>query len=264
MADYREVQHGFDILNKFFSDKTKAAAFSAALDGCALGVAQEAINLFNSWWNHIRFSTYITSISEHDSKEDLHGRLSMWRAFGGNAARVGIVFAVPKFSGAEMALNLLFSPVAYLTEQEMHGVITEIIGNIATNYDFLRTVDRSIILGTVFNMFLAGVTCVKHVGFQEEREWRAIYSPKRLPSPLMEFGTEVVGGVPQLVYKMPLDSTVSPALSSLDFATMFDRLIIGPSPYPWPMYEAFSTALKTAGITDADKKVFCSLIPIRS
>src|SRR5437764_15432860 len=39
MADYREVQHGFDILNQFFSDKTKTDAFVAALDACVPGVA---------------------------------------------------------------------------------------------------------------------------------------------------------------------------------------------------------------------------------
>src|ERR1700751_1472030 len=66
MADYREVQHGFDMLRGFFSDKSKLGAFVFALDSCAAGVAMEAINLFNGWWNTIWLNTYITSISEHD------------------------------------------------------------------------------------------------------------------------------------------------------------------------------------------------------
>jgi hypothetical protein len=264
MADYREVQHGFEILNKFFSDKAKSTAFSAALDVCTPGVAQEAINIFNQWWANIRFDTYIASISEHDDREDLHGRLSMWRAFGGNTARVAIVVSIPKYSGAAISMNLLFSPVAYLREDEVYEVINEIIENVGENYEFLSTVDRQIILGTVFNMLLASVTCLKHEGFREEREWRAIYSPKRLPSTLMEFATEVIGGVPQFVYKVPLDATVAPVLAGLDFATMFDRLIIGPSPYPWPMYEAFTAALAKSGVANAGKRVFVSGIPIRS
>jgi hypothetical protein len=235
MADYREVQHGFDILNNFFSDKAKTDAFTAALDACVPGVAQEAFNLFGRLWNDIRLNTFITSISEHDDSEDFHGRLSMWRAFGASTARVAIVFKVSRFSPGASALRILFSPVSYLTENETHRVITEVITNLGTSREFLRSVDRQVIVQTVFMMLLAGITCLKHDGFHEEREWRAIYCPKCYASPLMESAIEVVGGVPQLVYKLPVDVTASPALADLDFSRMFHRLIIGPSPYPWPM-----------------------------
>ena len=73
MSDYREVQHGFDILAKFFSDKPRLDAFCKALGVCAPGVALEAVNLFNQWWNNICFNTYIASISEHDSKKTCTG-----------------------------------------------------------------------------------------------------------------------------------------------------------------------------------------------
>jgi hypothetical protein len=264
MSDYREVHHGFDILAKFFSDKPRLDAFTTALDQCTPGAAVEAINLFNQWWNNIREDTYIASISEHLTTEDLHGRLSMWRAFGHASARVALVFRIPKFSGGAAALNLLFSPVAYLTETEAHNVIGDTIKNIQADVDFLRGVDRQVIINNVFVMLLAGVTCLKHEGFLEEREWRAIYSPKRSPSSLMESSAEVIAGVPQIVCKIPLDAAVSPVLAELDIAAMFDRLIIGPSPYPLAMHEAFKAALTTAGVVDAGSKIFASLIPIRS
>ena len=263
MSDYREVQHGYEILKKFF-DKPKTENFAAVLDKCAPGAAMEAINLFNQWWNTIQFSTYIASISEHDDKEDLHGRLSMWRAFGGSTARVAIVFTVPWYSGGAQALNLMFSPVAYLKEQEAHAVFYEVIKNIETNCDFLRSVDHQVILTIVFHMLLSGVTCLKHEGFREEREWRAIYLPKIRPSVLMESSTEVIGGVPQIVYKLPLDATVSDTLVDFDFSRIFDRLIIGPSPYPWAMFEAFTAELTKTGVPDAGARVFTSGIPIRS
>ncbi len=264
MSDYREVQHGFDILNKFFSDKPKTDVFIAALDSCVPGAAQEAISLFNQWWKDIRFSTYVASISEHDSREDLHGRLSMWRAFGGNAVRVAIVFKVSRFSGGSLALNLLFSPVAYLTEDEAHEVIHDVIRNIGANGNFLRSVNRQVVVQTVFYMLVAGVTCLKHEAFREEREWRAIYTPKLRPSPLMESSTQVIGGVPQFVYKLPLDAAVSPTLADLDFSRIFHRLIIGPSSYPWVMFEAFTDALTKAGVPDAVERVWNSNIPIRA
>lgn len=264
MTDYREVHHGFDILARFFSDKPRLDAFTSELDKCAAGAAMEAINLFNGWWNDIRDHTFILSISEHVAKEDNHGRLSMWRAFGNSTARVGLVFRVPKFSGAAGALNLMFSPVAYLTETEVHDVIGSVIANIKVSADFLRTVNRQVIVNTVFAMLLAGVTCLKHEGFREEREWRAIYSPNRSPSSLMESSTEVIGGVPQIIHKVPLDAAVSPALADLDIATMFDRLIIGPTPYPLAIYEAFKIALSAVGVADAGNRIFASLIPIRT
>ena len=81
----------------------------------------------------------------------------------------------------------------------------------------------------------------------------------------MEPSVEVVGGVPQIIYKIPLDQTVAPELASLDFTRVFDRLIIGPTPYKFPMYDAFRTALVEAGISldVAEERVFASNIPIR-
>ncbi|MFZ2089717.1 MAG: hypothetical protein WAU47_14190, partial [Desulfobaccales bacterium] len=100
--------------------------------------------------------------------------------------------------------------------------------------------------------------------FHEERERRVVYAPKRLPSPLMESSTEIIGGVPQTVWKVPIDKTVPGIPSDLDLTKLFDRLIIGPSQYPWAMYESFVAALKEAGVADAEGRVFISGIPIRT
>jgi hypothetical protein len=265
MADFREVQHGYDILWQFFHDEQKRETFKAALDACAPGAADESIKLFDQWWQTIRFNTFIASLSEHLNSEDTHGRLSMWRAFGNSGApRVAAVIRIPKFSGGATALNLIFSPVAYLTQVQTHDEIKRVIDNIAANVSFLKSLDRQIIVANVFTMLLAGVTCLKHEGFAEEREWRAIYSPLRLPSPMVESSTEVVSGVPQNVHRLPLDAAVSPILAELDLSKMFDRLIIGPSQYSWPMFEAFTQALKAIGVADAEKRVFISGIPIRT
>ena len=264
MTDYREVQHGFDSLQSFFSDETKRNAFTDALEACAPGSAQEAINLFNSWLPDIRLNTYIASLSEHDDSEDLHGRLSMWRAFGSSVARVAIVLKIPAFSGGAAALNIIFSPVAYLNEREVRGVLDSVTNNIRSNSDYLRSISRATLINYIFLMLVAGVACLKHEGFREEREWRAVYSPNRSKSSLMESSTEIIGGVPQIVHKAPLDATVSKILSELDLASMFDRLIIGPSPYPWVMHTAFVQALTAAGIPNAHERVLASGIPIRT
>jgi len=264
MSDYREVQHGFDLLSRWFSNQEKRDRFRAALDACAPGAADEAIDWFNRSLPDIRFKTFIASMSEHDATEDTHGRLSMWRAFGGNTARIALIFEIPWASLGAQELNFMFSPVTYSAEDDVHASIEEVISNISNHCDLLRSLDRQSVVGWVFNMLLVGVTCLKHEGFREEREWRAIYCPSIHRSSLLKSTTIVKDGIPQLVYLLPLDQAVSPALADLDFARLFSRLIIGPSPYPMAMAQAFISALSEAGVQDPENRVSASNIPIRS
>jgi hypothetical protein len=76
--------------------------------------------------------------------------------------------------------------------------------------------------------------------------------------PLIQSTTEVVGGVPQIIHKLPMDASVSPTVSDLDISKICDRVIIGPSPYPWVMFESFVQALTEAGVPDARSKVWTS------
>jgi hypothetical protein len=112
-------------------------------------------------------------------------------------------------------------------------------------------------------MLQAGVTCLKHEGFGEELEWRAIYTPTLWKSPLMKSSTQVISGVPQLVYELPFDATVSPAIAALDAAEVIDRIIIGPSPYPFVISQAFSDALERVGIPTNKQTIEASRIPLR-
>jgi hypothetical protein len=264
MADYREVQHGYDILLKFFADQSNVSAFHRALDHCSPGAAKEALEHFDRWFPDIRCNSYIACLSRHYDDEDTHGRLSMWRGFGGNTMpRVAVVLKVPALSGAADFLHVLFSPVAYLSEKGAHDVLQSVIENVRKEAALLRSIDRPIIIANIFHMLVAAVTCLKHDGFKEEAEWRAVYSPNRQKSPLISSSMETVAGVPQLVYSLPLDGSVSGELAGLDFGAIFDRLIIGPSQYPIPMWTVFVEALRAVGISEPEKRVCLSLIPIR-
>ena len=57
---------------------------------------------------------------------------------------------------------------------------------------------------------------------------------------------------------------MAPEIAEIDIAAIFDRLIIGPSRYPWVMYEAFKKTLERAGVADAGSRIITSLIPIRN
>jgi len=106
MSDYREVQHGFDMFNRYFLDAAKRNAFVEAFDACTPGAANDAFTAFNNWWQDLRLNTYIACVSEHQDSEDVYGRLSMWRAFGVSGTRVGIVLRFPYISASAMSLAL--------------------------------------------------------------------------------------------------------------------------------------------------------------
>ncbi|HVN92016.1 MAG TPA: hypothetical protein VMT61_19555 [Candidatus Binataceae bacterium] len=82
----------------------------------------------------------------------------------------------------------------------------------------------------------------------------------------MESATEVVDGVSQLVYKLPLDGKKTDIRADLDLSRLVDRLIIGPgsAQFNSAMKEAFINALANAGVTDTDKRVVESGIPLRN
>lgn len=263
MADYNEVEHGCEIVNRVFAGDY-FTRFEEALGRCAPGAAKSAAAMFNDWLQDIRGGAFISCVSEHSDREDFNGRLSMWRAVGASSNRVAIVASIPWFTGTAITLKLAFGPVSYVGESEVAAEFDEVLANIRANCTFLAEMGAKWVGFSAFNMLINRVTCLKHEGFAEEKEWRLVYLPRRSPSPLIQCDIESIAGVPQPVYKIPFDATVSQLLDPLDFATIFDRLIIGPTDYPLAMFDAFARALEDAGVPDARSRVVASKIPIRA
>lgn len=262
MSDYSEVQHGYQRLG----EHPNTQILLSTLDQSLGGLGREARELFSQWWatNDIQLQTYVASISEHLDEENEHGRLSMWRAFARTSARVALVLRIPLVPSAAQSLRVLFSPVAYFTSEQLGERIAEVIQKVKANEAYLQSVDRQQVLMKAFFMLLLGVVCLKHEGFVEEREWRIIYYPKRLYTPLIPPASEVIDGVPQIVYKLPLEIPSTPELPGINIPSLIDRVIIGPNQYPLVMSEVFVEALRSAGVPDAERRVYISRIPIRT
>lgn len=262
MNDYMEVEHGYKQIHSFFNNKDYRSRFDTALDKSHHGIGEEALKLFDQWWSNIRYGSFIASVSEHNSTENQHGRLSMWRGFGGSSARVAIVVNIPWKPKTQNAPTVMFSPVSYASQDEAINDMSNACLYMDESSEFLKTIPRQELLNYLFSMLINGVTCSKHEGFHEEREWRLLYSPEISNSSQIKKSTESVNGVPQIVYKLPFSSK-NPELGGSDLSDIVDRIIIGPSPYPWAMYQAFVDTLKEAGISNAEERVFVSGIPIR-
>ena len=263
MDDYMEVEHGIEYLLDFFQNEKQKEAFITVLNKCIDGVAEEAIGLFDEWLPTIRSDTYITCISEHDDTEDRHGRLSMWRAYGRDSIGVGIVVNTDPFMVESDALKAYSSPISYLTEEDFRQAMFRIIQNIESENEFLRAISRSQIQSAIYYMLLFAATCSKHPGFHEEREWRIIHLPKQNPSEVLIESIEIIGGVPQKVFKIPLKNIPEEGLVDIEIPQIVNRIIIGPSAYPVPIYNAFVDALKDVGMENPESKIVISLIPLR-
>lgn len=262
MIDYSEVLHGVRTFRSLLGPNGSLVnAFRSALDGCVQGMGKQAFDGFNPRLNDIRFNTYIACLSEHRDTEDMIGRLSMWRALVGSPARVALVFQVPLTEAPALATSLFMFPVAYHTHDQVKSELTSLIANINANQQFLSSIDRDLFVNTITFMLWMNTVCLKHQGFHEEREWRIIYSPNQGRSSLISSSIEIVRGVPQTVYKTPLVALAGGDVAR--FPSLIDRVIIGPSPYPRPMSDAFVATLNDAGVADANQRVFVSDIPIR-
>lgn len=261
MNDYMEVDHGFDCLNAAY--KTEPGnVFSRALDACFTGLSEDIKNYFNEWLPHIRRDTYITCVSEHSAEEDQNGRLSMWRAYGGQAGIALVIKGDMMFNESD-ALGAYSHPVAYLSADRFAVEFLEIAKNIENEAEYIKSLDREIVKSFLFSMLRFAVLCTKHPGFHEEREWRVVACPTLRPSKLLVPTVEVVRGVPQTVLKIDLLNQPDQGLVGLSLSELLDRIIIGPCEFPQVILGAFRQLLAEAGVPDLDNKIAVSDIPLR-
>ncbi len=261
MNDFMEIEHGLECLTKAYDGKV-GDRFKAALDGVFEGLRVEVEQLFREWAPAIRTDTYFTCVSEHLDDEDRIGRLSMWRAYG-EATGVALVVNNTAFLTESTALKVISSPVAYLSDTMFEQKFAGIADGIVEHSEFLRAQDRATILGWVFHMFRFAVLCTKHPGFKEELEWRVVYTPTLDKSHRLIRDIQVIGGTPQPIYKIPLRNVIEENFRGAEIPELINRIIIGPTRYPWAAHEAFVQLLHEAGVEDPQNRVFVLNIPLR-
>jgi hypothetical protein len=115
----------------------------------------------------------------------------------------------------------------------------------------------------IFEVFKNIVFCVKHPGFKEEREWRVIYNPVYSKSEHIKSSIEVIAGIPQKVYKIPLKDIPDANFAGASIPDFIDRIIIGPNEHQTVLKNAFKELLLEAGCKDVDHLIYCSGIPLR-
>ncbi|MEA2833372.1 MAG: hypothetical protein QOG66_1574 [Methylobacteriaceae bacterium] len=260
MNDFREIDHGFECLNHAYKERREH--FKQMLDAMFPEFTTNLENQFNGWLPHFRTDTYITCLSEHHESEDRTGRLSMWRAYGGDAG-VALVLNSTVFLTPSDALKAYTSPVAYLLQDGFLREYDRLLASIEENREFVRSLGQEAVLGYIFEAFRAAILCTKHPGFREELEWRVIHSPLYRPSARIRREIEPIRGVPQPVYKIMLEDIPAEGLIGAAIPSLVDRIIIGPTRHPEVIREAFVDVLRNIGVDVPETRVFASDIPLR-
>lgn len=263
MNDYREISHGYQMLVDFFNDDHNRKNFVTAIDSYEDGLAKSIFEGFDEWWGKIRSNIFIASISVHHQNENQHGRLSMWRAYGSESGKAALVLNNPPKSNTR--LGVILSPAAYFSPHDLKRELYKVIDSINENVEFLKGLERNTILSTVIISLIILAVSLKHPGFEEEQEWRLIYLPKLINnSSWVERSVESIGGVPQVVYKLPLKNSEKLEIEGLSPSDIISSIIIGPTQYPLAMFDAFIDTLNDLGIDDASNKIVLSDIPLRT
>lgn len=260
MNDHQEMEHGLNCLKSaYISDDFQ---FKKLIDQYYPNLSTEIENEFDTLLRVNRQDVYLFCVSEHENTENDFGRLSMWRAYGKEVG-IAIVMKHDTFFTESPGINCTLTPVAYHRYEDFLVNFQQVAKNIIENPNFIKSLDRDYFKNVVLTMFRFAVLSTKHIGFSEEKEWRIIYSPGIEVSKHLEHCLETINGVPQEVYKIPLRNDPAGGLVKIELNDLIERVIIGPTHYPLPLYKAFVKMLSDAGVDGAQDKVWVSDIPLR-
>jgi hypothetical protein len=261
MNDFSEVEHGLDCVVKAYRSDA-GSRLKGILDEEHPGISAEFEALFNAWIPAFKRDTFVACLSEHQPHEDRHGRLSMWRAYGG-AAGVALIVNGDVLFRPSNALAAYSSPVVYLDEGDLDNDLEVVAATLAQDRALLRQLGREGTKNAMFHMLRFAAVCTKHPAFAEEREWRVVASPAIEASPLLPVQLETIGGIPQRVLKIKLENHRDQGLTGLSPEELIERVLIGPCEHAEVIGQAIWKALEAAGVPDAGNKIIYTGIPLR-
>ena len=262
MNDFMEAKHSFNCLfDAYGSDEGKA--LRGTLDSIFPEITTQLEKGFDRWIEALQNETYIACVSEHgNGYEDKYGRLSMWRAYGGEQP-IALVFKGYSLQSDNSIFNAHTCPVLYQDNVKLKYEFHCLSERIANNSDFIKNLDSEKTLSYLLDTFITYAFCLKHPGFQEEREWRLVYNPLLRPSKYMLSDIECINGVPQKVYKISLMDFPDENYYNGKLVDTLERIIIGPGEHQEIQRQAFIQLLADKGFEIPENIVSTSGIPLR-
>jgi hypothetical protein len=108
------------------------------------------------------------------------------------------------------------------------------------------------------------ILSTKHPSFEEEGEWRIIYRPKDSPTPFdVPKKIVSVNGIVQRVHCLRMKNQPDKNLTGADLNELLDKVLIGPTPNPTLVEDAFIQLADMAGLDNPTTRVAVSAVPLR-
>ena len=260
MNDRTEISYGLNLIKKVLSgpdgDKFWEAIYKVFNSE---DVILDATKVLDEWEFDWRFETYLFCGSLHDQSENKTGRLSMWRAYGD----IALVFAEHQSSMGLDKLGVSSILVSYINEDELVNRLRRVTYGIQKHCERLNLLGKEKLTVCVWFMILLYAIGTKHPGFSEEKEVRLYFRPNEIPEKIMERRQVVINEIPQEIWVFPLVNRPEIGFDHFDLPSILDRIIIGPTPYPYVSMKTFRTELNEAGVNNLEKRVVLSDIPLR-
>lgn len=214
---------------------------------------------YNNTFSNIKNDIYIFCLSEHLKHEDKTGRLSMWRAYGGNHP-VAIIINKSIVLQEDDEFEFMCDNALYHTAHSLEKQFGYLTGRL---HEYLNYFPDHV-SNAFLNYFNYLILHLKHAGFKEEKEWRLTFdmsvhsniaNKKHIDSSL-----EIIDGIPQKVIKLKLNNDSDVDLS---IPKILNKIIIGPCEQPERLKQTFIDILIDKNVEDAENKVIVSGIPLR-
>ncbi|MDN7995939.1 DUF2971 domain-containing protein [Burkholderia multivorans] len=264
MNDFEELRFGMnEATQAFFA--SEAVRKACADDERYNALCSAYAHYFKEFDEKHAFDTYITCLSLH-SESDVDGRLSMWRGYGGNGKGAAIVFDSSQLNHVENS-PLVIARVEYASSQDRREWIGAKLNELAQCIEGMAIPSDKLYLAAhaffervkMFSLF------TKHIGFEEEREWRVAYMSERdTGSRLKHLLSYTVGrnGIePKLKLKFePLEGVFA---ENNSLSTLVHQIILGPSMSSPLAVKAVKRMLEQVGLPELCDRVRASSTPYR-
>lgn len=265
MNDFSEIEYGKSVMHPVIKGEL-GDRYRAALNAISEGLADDVMRRHDEHRKHAREAVFTASFSEHDPDDRL-GRLSMWRAYGGPVAGVALLFhGWAADLEIEPSLEVGVSPVLYGDPNHFVREFADAIAHIEENKNFLKEFDPQIISNAATYVLQSSMFSIKHPGYEEEQEWRAIHRPYENSSEAVIPFNVTINGIPQTVYELPFHNPGKGAIFNipqLNLNEILAGIMLGPCAYPETVFRALREEMTTAGIEQPEKRIIVSNIPLR-
>lgn len=223
-------------------------------------------DLFNDFDSNHVLNTYIMCFSHHE-QHDNDGRLSMWRGYGNGGSGAAIVVNTEKLDVKDDS-PLIIGKVHYGTKAKRLEWISEKIEMLASLIEaHAKTSDDLLHAAQVwFDRLKSFALFSKHIGFDEEQEWRCVYMSERDEKqkfkPYFSHLATNRGVEPKL--KLPIKPSEALPSTDLSLEKIIDRIILGPSIASALGVNALKQMMRNIGQDKLAERVVPSDIPFRS